>query len=246
MAKMIRKIARRGKKFVKKITGRNGPDKKAIELYQKFDYLEAYSRHIDLRVERDPKSAVGGRWDEIGKFQFDFIIQMGLKPYHKMLDIGCGTLRGGRYFIQYLDSGNYTGIDISQKAISFAKHFVEQEGLSEKSPRLIVNEKKTFDFLAFPGEVFNYILAQSVFTHNKPEHIKACFENIGIIMDDNSSFYFTYWSADKYKRVGFKDFRYPYIFFEILSQRYGFELFDYSDVYIHPKRQQILGLKKIR
>lgn len=243
---MIWKIAGRVKEFIKIIFGRKGPDKKIIELYQKFDYMEAYSRHTDLRVEDNPRSAVGGLWDEIGQFQFDFIVQMGLKPYHKMLDIGCGTLRGGRYFIEYLDSNNYTGIDISRKAISFAEHFVVQERLSEKSPRLIVNEKKTFDFLEFPGEIFNYILAQSVFTHNKPEHIKACFENIGDVMDNNSSFYFTYWFADKYKQVGLKDFRYPYIFFEILSQHYGFELKDYSDIFIHPKRQQILGLKKIR
>ena len=31
----------------------------------------------------------------------------------RMLEIGCGNLRAGRLFIDYLDAGDYYGIDIS-------------------------------------------------------------------------------------------------------------------------------------
>src|SRR5947209_178803 len=48
------------------------------------------------------RTFVGGEWDTIGKLQFDFIVRQGLEPRHVLLDIGCGALRGGRFFIEYL------------------------------------------------------------------------------------------------------------------------------------------------
>ena len=68
-----------------------------------------YSNHRDL---------AGGMWEEIGKLQFDFMMQQGLKPHHVLLDIGCGPLRGGVYFIKYLDKGNYLGIDKNKSLVN--------------------------------------------------------------------------------------------------------------------------------
>ncbi len=50
-------------------------------------------------------------WDELGQLQFDFMVEHGLKPEHKLLDVGCGPLRGGIKFINYLEPGNYYGVD---------------------------------------------------------------------------------------------------------------------------------------
>ena len=82
----------------------------------------------------------------IGQLQFNFMVSAGLEPRHAMLDVGCGTLRGGRHFIDYLDTGRYTGIDISPKAIEFGHTLVAEEGLAEKRPRLLLNEEKRLDF----------------------------------------------------------------------------------------------------
>jgi hypothetical protein len=84
-------------------------DKRIEQLYKQKKYLAAYSEHTNIRVELNPHLAVGGMWEEIGKLQLDFLVNQGLRPTHKFLDIGCGTLRGGRHFIRYLDAGNYAG-----------------------------------------------------------------------------------------------------------------------------------------
>lgn len=230
--------------FIKRLLGVSGSDKRIDTLYEEKEYLEAYSQHTDLRVEADPKSAGGGMWEEIGQLQYEFIINKNLQPHHKMLDIGCCVLRGGRHFIKYLNTGKYYGIDISSKAITYAKQLVQQEGLSEKSPLLIVSEKKDLKFREFSGETFDYILAQSVFTHLKPEHIKECFENIGNIMHENSFFYFTYLKGEKYRQIGRKGFRYPFSFFENLAEQYGFKLQDCSKEYNHPSGQLMVELLK--
>ena len=48
-------------------------------------------RHRDL---------VGGNWDLLGNLQFEFMIANGLLPCRRLLDIGCGCLRGGvRYAV---------------------------------------------------------------------------------------------------------------------------------------------------
>jgi len=103
---MSTKIFRLPKRFIKRLIRRSMIDR-IRALYDQKDYLEAYSRHTDIRVERDPHSAVGGMWEQIGQLQFDFLVNHGLEPNHKLLDIGCGTLRGGRHFITYLVPGNY-------------------------------------------------------------------------------------------------------------------------------------------
>jgi hypothetical protein len=59
----------------------------------------------------DFKAAVGGHWEDVGRNQFEFLIKEGLKPDHYLLDVACGSFRGGRFFIPYLMEGHYFAID---------------------------------------------------------------------------------------------------------------------------------------
>jgi len=64
------------------------------------------------RATRDGyKKFVGSieMYDSIGRSQFDLLLSLGLRPNHYLLDIGCGCLRGGRFYIPYLDPGHYFG-----------------------------------------------------------------------------------------------------------------------------------------
>ncbi|MGG6294672.1 hypothetical protein ACQ4M4_09620 [Leptolyngbya sp. AN02str] len=36
---------------------------------------------------------IGGLWEELGQLQFDFLKENGLLPEHRLLDMGCGSLR---------------------------------------------------------------------------------------------------------------------------------------------------------
>jgi len=64
------------------------------------------------------REAVGGLWDEIGQLQIDFLVSQGLMPHHRLLDIGCGSLRGGVKLIRYLDAGHYAGVDLHESLIN--------------------------------------------------------------------------------------------------------------------------------
>ena len=84
---------------------------------QSRDHLSYYRAVMASDSARSHDGAVGSRthdsWIKIGQMQFDYLIGHGLKPGDRMLEIGCGNLRAGRLFIDYLDAGNYYGIDIS-------------------------------------------------------------------------------------------------------------------------------------
>jgi len=222
----------------------NLSEKSIKELYSSNEYLNAYTEHTNRRVQHCPKSAVGGLWEEIGTLQFEFLVQSGLKPDHSLLDIGCGTLRGGRNFINYLLKANYTGIDISIRAIESAKELIHSECLEPKKPTLILNKHKNLQFKMIQSMKFDYLLAQSVFTHLQAHHIEECFAYIGRIMHEKSMFYFTYNLADDIKQVGLKDFKYPLSFFKCLAKKHGFNFQNLSQTYPHPRQQQMAVISK--
>ncbi len=135
-------------------------------------------------------------------------------------------------------------MDISPKAIAYAGQLVHREGLAGKKPQLVANESRELRFEEFAGAMFDFFLAQSVFTHLKPEHIEQCFENVGHVMHENSTFFFTFNVGGEFKRTGLKDFCYPFSFFESLAEQYGFILQDCSKEYNHPRGQRMVRLMK--
>src|SRR5258708_5686572 len=68
-----------------------------------------------------------------------------------MLEIGCGNLRAGRLFIDYLDAGNYYGLDISPEILLAGQRTLVEFGLQAKHPRLFPVSDLTFGFLRAPA-----------------------------------------------------------------------------------------------
>jgi SAM-dependent methyltransferase len=198
-------------------------------------FLQAYAREMDARVLQDPHEAVGGLWDEIGSLQFDYLRAHGLETTHRFLDIGCGTLRGGRHFIRYLDPRGYVGLELSPEAVRFARDLVFREGLNEKAPRILLTDGR-LTFAQVEGETFHYILAQSVFTHLGPEQIEECFVHVGTAMTTDGVFFFTFGEADRFRRRKDFVFVYPFDFFEEVAAANGFRLFRPAD-FAHPRGQ---------
>ena len=160
-----------------------------------------------------------------------------------MLDLGCGSLRGGRHFIGYLDPKGYTGIDISEGVIEAGKRLVVDEGLIDQEPQLIANTAGDFRFAMFTNETFDFLFAQSVFTHLREEHLEECFSNVGRLMGPESRFYFTFYSGETSVRRGPKSFQFPYSFFEKMARENGFELIERSEDYPHPRGQRMAYVK---
>ena len=104
-----------------------------------------------------------GDYDSMGATQFRLLCTLGLRENHHLLDFGCGSLRAGRLLIPYLKAGHYCGIDPNRWLIDDA---VEREIGADlariKKPQFFHHDTFT---CREPGIRFDYILAQSIFSH---------------------------------------------------------------------------------
>jgi SAM-dependent methyltransferase len=205
----------------------------------KTDYLSAYAKRTDYRVAIDPAMAIGGLWEKMGRKQFDFLVSHGLQPHHRLLDIGCGTLRGGHHFIGYLDEGHYAGFDISRAAVAAGQQLLEDKGLTHKKARLWVSVNHDLKFGDVNGK-YDFLLAQSVFSHLPPDNIRECLAHLNVVMDPGSKFFFTFHPGDDYRQLGEIDFQYPLSFFMDAADELALTLTDFSEAYAHPRGQGMI------
>jgi len=155
--------------------------------------INDYHRELNPEeIERgEHRDFVGGMWDEIGRLQFDFMVARGLKRDMRLLDIGCGSFRGGIHFVRYLKSGNYFGIDGNHSLIAsgYEKEMIPS-GLAEKLPPENLLVDADFAFSRF-ATTFHAALAVSVFTHLPLNHIRLCLINLSKCMAPGARFFAT-------------------------------------------------------
>lgn len=107
------------------------------------------------------------QYDLMSATQFALLTAMGLRAEHKLLDVGCGSLRAGRLLIPYLDEGNYFGIEPNEWLVEAG--IAENLGSSitkVKKPSFVHNEN--FDASEFQTD-FDFVLAQSILSHTGRE-----------------------------------------------------------------------------
>lgn len=146
---------------------------------------------IDKKAHRN---FVGGLWEELGQLQYDFLREHGLKPFHKLLDIGCGCLRGGLYYIQYLEDGNYYGLDVNNSLIQAGILEVKEVGLEDKHPRLLVDDQ--FRLGNF-NENFDFMVSVSLFSHLPMNIIIRCLSQVKKHLKPDGVYFSTFFQAPK-------------------------------------------------
>lgn len=181
-------------------------DPQTVALYLEHDFLEAYALHTARRIELTGyQSAVGAgdNWDEHGNLQRDFLISQGLKPEHRLLDVGCGTGRLARKVAPYLDSGNYHGVDIATSALDAAQAVAVSEGWVEKSPTFYEKEIPNPEWSA----PFDFVWSFSVFIHLPQAIMEDVMRRTAAVMHRKSRFFWAYVPEPKTYRSGVKQFR---------------------------------------
>lgn len=106
----------------------------------------------------------------IGRLYLITLLKIGLTPDSKVLDIGCGALRGGYWLIHFLNPNRFFGIEPNKEMLEVGKRTLfDPETLKYKSPSFDTNED--FNFSVF-NEKFDFIVARSVWTHTSKAQIQ--------------------------------------------------------------------------
>ena len=102
-------------------------------------------------------------YDFIAAMVFNLLTCMGLRQEHKVLDIGCGSLRVGRLLIPYLNQANYFGIEPNKWLVEDGvRNEIGQDMVKIKSPTFSYNTS----LVDFKDNLnLKYAFAQSIFSH---------------------------------------------------------------------------------
>jgi SAM-dependent methyltransferase len=155
----------------------------------------------------DYKGYIGPKklYDKIGKLVFELMKKHGLEKTHKVLDVGCGSLRIGQHLINYLNRSNYYGIEPNGWLIDEALKYEDIK--KNKNPHFDYNDQFEIPF----EKEFDFVIVNSVYIHADKEQIKKSILEISkklkgkfifnfIPGKDNSKKGFTYPGAVAYTR----------------------------------------------
>ncbi len=101
-------------------------------------------------------------WQMKRQFQIEFLRARGLQPGNYLLDLGCGTLRGGIPLIDYLHEGHYTGLEVRADVLAEGRQELAEAGLLGKNPTLMQCDR--LDSLDLPVR-FDFVWAFAVLIH---------------------------------------------------------------------------------
>jgi len=196
---------------------------------------------LDVIASIGHRGYVGGLWEEIGSLQMNFLLKEGLERSNCLLDIGCGSLRGGVHFINYLDEGNYIGIDKNSKLISEGiKHELNEKLINSKKPILINTENFNFKLIKKTPDIS---LAQSLFTHLNIEDIRFCLKNLRELVPNKHRFYATFLEGstilNRKNSNSFSVFFYSFSSIRDLALELGWEAYYIGD-WEHPRNQKMI------
>jgi hypothetical protein len=185
------------------------------------------------------KNYVGGLWEQIGSLQYRFLVAEGLRPGHVLLDVGCGPLRGGRFFIPYLDRGNYLGIDKEAALIQAGvKDQLTPAVLAEKRPEFLISSD--FDFQKLSKKP-DFAIAQSLFTHLAEADILLCLKHLKAAVR-HCRFFATFFEGASGENSGeshsLNAFFYSREEMASFAERTGWK-FRYIGDWKHPRRQMM-------
>lgn len=148
------------------------------------------------------------QYDFMGATQFRLACALGLREEHHLLDFGCGSLRAGRLFIPYLQAGRYCAVEPNTWLVehAIAGELGGDDMVHLKRPRFDSNAGFRADVF---GVHFDFIVAQSIFSHCGRDLIAKALTNFGAALKDDGVIMATFVPASKQPEYAGDGWVYP-------------------------------------
>lgn len=138
--------------------------------------------------------------------------KMRLKPHHRVIDYGCGSLRIGAHFIKFLEPGRYLGLDVVPEFFEMGKDLVGQEIMESKRPHLLtIDSSSIAEGARFRAD---FVFSAAVCTHVHPDEIAMYFENLSqLTVKPGAQLHLNATVSDKPRRVLYDAWAWPLEFY---------------------------------
>jgi hypothetical protein len=134
-------------------------------------------------------------YDLVAAMCFNLLTTIGLRQHHRLLDVGCGSLRLGRLFIPYLNVGRYVGVEPNA--------WLVDEGIrKETGAEQIRIKRPVFLFDSSPEIIlgqgpFDFAVAQSIFSHCGQDLIRGWLHGLRPVLSPAGVLVATYLPSDQ-------------------------------------------------
>lgn len=193
--KKLKKL-KKSKKFRPELPKTSGRGKFDISSFNATDELrvtEPLIRYEPDPARREELPHKRDKLDPLVVWQFEFLKQVGLKPRHRLLEIGPGGFRVAQHLVGYLDPGHYHAVEVSRNALHQGWQLLNDEERA-RNPRLYWGGDFSFHHI---GAAFDFAWAHSVFTHLAWNHIGRCLFELRRCIANGGAFYATYFAVDR-------------------------------------------------
>jgi SAM-dependent methyltransferase len=130
---------------------------------------------LQARAERLAETTwLGGPprvFEAVGRMGFTVLLEQGLRPSSRVLDVGCGALRLGYWLMRFLDPGGYHGIEPQQDMLRVGLEQIVEPDVVERAQARF-SDNQDFDFSVFDTE-FDFVVARSIWSHASKPQISA-------------------------------------------------------------------------
>ena len=134
--------------------------------------------------------AAGGHWADEGAWVFDFLRRQGLRPEHRVLDVGCGSLSAAIKLLPYMERSHYWGYEKDLELyIAGSQIELPRVGVPVELGHFIVNDD--FDFSDAPHP-FDIAIASSLFRRLTLNGIARCIASVVKKLTPDGRFYATW------------------------------------------------------
>lgn len=190
------------------------------------------------------------QWKMKRRFQIEFLTQQGLEPHHRLIDVGCGTLRGGIPLIEFLDPGHYTGIEVREEVLQLGREELREAALEHKGPTLI--HSTDLSTLELENRA-DFIWAFSVMIHMSDDALDGCLAFVSKHLAPNGVFFgnVNIGESKEGSWQGFPVVHRPRSWYEQMVRRHGLELRDvgalvevgHADSRPNPESRRVLEIR---
>lgn len=136
-----------------------------------------------------------------------FVEYGGVKPYHRVLDIGSGIGRMSIPFTEYLSAeGSYEGFDIVKDGVDWCQQKITPRFPNFKYTHVDLKndlynlsttaEASSFKF-PYPSDSFDFCFLTSVFTHMMPEDMENYLAEIKRVLKPDGTCFATYFIINR-------------------------------------------------
>lgn len=133
-------------------------------------------------------------YDLVAAMVFNLLTCAGLRQGHKVLDVGCGSLRIGRLLIPYLNAGNYIGVEPNRWLIRDGiMNEVGRDQIRIKRP--VFSYRDSLNEFSQPLNI-DYALAQSIFSHCGIDLVRQWLQQVAPHLTPQGALFATFLVAD--------------------------------------------------